>query len=449
MLLNPAECQVLAERIIRLTQADEVAVHLDSLQHCHTRYANNGVTTAGLTTDLTIEIEVTKDRKSGSVTTSEASDAALARAVRQAEAIAELALPDPEYVEPLGPQEYPAIPAFYEESATARSPQILPAVRSVIEAAQKAQVNAYGYYDLSARAQAIANQRGLFGYHRSTWASYSVTARTLDGTGSGWAEDASPRVSQVSPARVGSTAIRKCLESQNPQRLEPGKYTVILEPAALQEMLQFLASSFSARAADEGRSFLSKPGGGNLQGEQVFGENVTLRSDPFDPRTPGSPWSAGRGFFFGGGGAADWIPAERIVWVEKGVVKNLFYNRYWAQKNEQKPTPVPSRVILDGGTATLEDLIASTERGLLVTRFWYIRFLQPQTVQLTGLTRDGVFYIEKGKINHPVTNFRFNESTVNVLKNIEAMTPAVPVDNDILPAVKVREFNFSSVSDAI
>lgn len=447
-MLTRDECRALTEKIIKLAKAEEVAVSVNSTQNCNTRYANNAVTTAGFTSDLSLNIQLTREKRTGAVTANELTDAALERAVRQAETIADLAPPNPEYVEPLGPQTYPDIQAYHEESARARSAQILPAVRSVVEAAEKKQVNSYGYYDVTAEARAIANQLGLFGYHRSTWADYSVTARTLDGKGSGWAQDGAPRVSQVNAQRVASTAIQKCLDSWNPKQLEPGKYTVILEPAALQEMLQFLAFSLGARAADEGRSFLSKKGGGNLLGEKLFGENVSLRSDPFDPRVPGSPWSGGGGFFFGGGGG-DWLPAEKTTWVEKGVVRNLIYDRYWAQKNEKKPTAFPPNLIMDGGPATRNDLVASTERGLLVTRFWYIRFLQPQTVQLTGLTRDGLFYIEKGKIKHPVMNFRFNESTVNVLNNIEAMTAAVPVGTDLLPTVKVREFNFSSLSDAV
>ena len=135
--------------------------------------------------------------------------------------------------------------------------------------------------------------------------------------------------------------------------------------------------------------------------------------------------------------------------VEKGVVKNLVYDRYWAQKNQKKPTPFPANLLMDGSTASLADLIASTERGLLVTRFWYIRFLQPQTLQLTGLTRDGVFYIEKGKIRYPVNNFRFNQSVIELLNNIEGMTPAQPTGDSVLPTIKAREFNFSSLSDAV
>ena len=175
-------------------------------------------------------------------------------------------------------------------------------------------------------------------------------------------------------------------------------------------LLGFLAGGFNARAADEGRSFLSKKGGGSLLGEKVFGENVTLWSDPSDARVPGAPWS--------GSG----IPAAKTSWVEKGVVKNLIYDRYWAQKNERAATPGPSNYLMEGGRATLEELIASTERGLLVTHFWYIRFLQPQTLQLTGLTRDGLFYIEKGKVVRPAMNFRFNQSVVTLLNKVEALT---------------------------
>jgi predicted Zn-dependent protease len=450
MLLTREEAKRLLEKILGLSKLREVAVSLHSSQNCNTRFANNAVTTAGFTESLAIDVTVTRERRSGSARTSETTEAALADTVRRAEAIAETAPADPEYVAPLGPQPYPEIQAFYQESARARSAQLLPAVKTVIRSAMEKKVNSFGYYDVTTEAQAVATKQGLFGYHRHTWADYSVTARTPDGTGSGWAQDAAPALSRIQPDRVGATAIEKCLTSQNPQPLDPGRYTVILEPAALQEMLQFLAFSLGARAADEGRSFLSKAGGGNRKGEKVFGENVTLLSDPFHPRTPGFPWSGGGGFLFGGGGAAGgWIPAEKTVWIEKGVVKNLFYDRYWAERTEQKPTPFPTSVIMEGSTATREELIRSTERGLLVTRFWYIRFLQPQTVQLTGLTRDGLFYIEKGKIKNPVMNFRWNESVVHLLNSIEAMTPAVPVGNDVLPTVKVREFNFSSLSDAV
>ncbi len=437
MLLTRDECKALADKVIRLAKAEEVEVRVSSTQNSNTRYAINTVTTAGFTSGVSVDIEVTQDKRTGSVSVSEFSDEALEKAVRQAEAVAALAPPDPEYVEPLGPQTYPDIKAFYDETAKARTSDIVPAVKSVVAEAEQKKVASFGYYDISSRARALANKRGLFGYHRDTQASYSVTARTPDATGSGWAAQQSPQHKQIDAARIGGTAIRKAIESRAPQRLDPGLYTVILEPQAVADLLGFLGFSFDARAADEGRSFLSKKGGGNVLGEKVFGENVTLWSDPFDARVPGSPWSGNA------------VPAEKMTWVEKGVVKNLIYNRYWAQKNERKPTPSPSNVLMEGGTAKLEDLIASTERGLLVTHFWYIRFLQPQTLQLTGLTRDGLFYIEKGKVVRPVMNFRFNQSVVTMLNKVEAMTASVPVEDSVLPALKVAEFNFSSLSDAV
>jgi predicted Zn-dependent protease len=437
MLLTRDECKTLTDKVIRLGKGGEVEVRISSTQNANTRYANNTVTTAGFTSGVSVDISVTQEKRTGTVSVSELSDEALERAVRQAEAVAALAPPDPEYVEPLGPQTYPEIKGFYDETARARTADIVPAVKAVVAEAEQKKVASFGYYDISSRARALANKRGLFGYHRDTLASYSVTARTPDATGSGWAAQQWPQHKQIDAARIGATAIRKALESRAPQKLDPGLYTVILEPQAVADLLGFLGGGFNARAADEGRSFLSKKGGGSLLGEKVFGENVTLWSDPFDARVPGAPWS----------GAG--IPAAKTSWVEKGVVKNLIYDRYWAQKNERAATPGPSNYLMEGGKATLEELIASTERGLLVTHFWYIRFLQPQTLQLTGLTRDGLFYIEKGKVVRPAMNFRFNQSVVTMLNKIEAMTAAVPVEDSVLPALKVSEFNFSSLSDAV
>jgi hypothetical protein len=216
-----------------------------------------------------------------------------------------------------------------------------------------------------------------------------------------------------------------------------------------------------ARAAEEGRSFLSKPGGGTLAGEKLFPEFVTLRSDPFNRLYSALPWGGGGGGFgggggggFGGGGASGGLPAERMTWIENGVVKNLFYDRYWAAKAGKQPTPFPNRLVLEGGGKSLADLIAAVDRGLLVTRFWYIRVVNPQTMQVTGLTRDGVFLIEQGKVTAPVMNFRFNQSPVEMLKNTVAMGTPVRVRGGegggmIAPAIVVKDFSFTSISDAV
>ena len=237
---------------------------------------------------------------------------------------------------------------------------------------------------------------------------------------------------------MARVAIDKAVLSQKPRRLEPAKYTVILEPAAVSDMVTQILSSFDARDVEEGRSLLTKKGGGTRLGEKMFSEKITMRGDPFDPRHPGPPWTE------------SYLPAQKMSWIDKGVVRNLGYTRYWAKKKNAEPTPSPgSDLIFEGEDNSIDDLIASTERGLLVTRFWYIRDVNPQTGQLTGLTRDGLFMVEKGKIAYPIMNLRWNESPANVLANVEMLSRPVLVGGNVVPGMKARDFNFTSVSDAV
>jgi predicted Zn-dependent protease len=227
-----------------------------------------------------------------------------------------------------------------------------------------------------------------------------------------------------------------------------------LEPKAVNDLVELLASSFSMRTADEGRSFLSRPGGGNRVGEKVFAEAVTIRSDPFDPRVPARPWAGGSmgGFLgFGGAGAAGYagLPTRKITWVENGILKALAVDRYWATKAKAEPRPFFGSIVMEGGKGTVDDLIAGADKALLVTRFWYIRSVNPQNVLVTGLTRDGVWLIEKGKVAGAVTNLRFNDSPVNLLKNVEAMSAPVSTGEMVVPAIRARDFLFTSKSDAV
>jgi predicted Zn-dependent protease len=278
--------------------------------------------------------------------------------------------------------------------------------------------------------------------------------RTDDGTGSGWAGLEAPDFAAIPAAEIARRAAKKAQDSAKPRDLEPGRYTVVFEPRAVNDLVENLTNGLSRRAADEGRSFFSKPGGGNRIGEKIFAESVTIRSDPFDLRVPGRPWigGAGGGFLgfggFGGGNFAG-LPTRKTTWVEKGVLKNLSADRYWAKKIGEEPLPQSGGLVMEGGTGTVRDLIAGTDRGLLVTRFWYIRTVNPQTVQLTGLTRDGVWLIENGKVVAAVNNFRFNDSPVNLLKNIEAMSAAESTGDMVVPAIRARDFNFTSKSDAV
>jgi predicted Zn-dependent protease len=212
---------------------------------------------------------------------------------------------------------------------------------------------------------------------------------------------------------------------------------VILEPEASVELIQNMVFNMGARGADEGRSFLSKPGGATKVGEKLFDERVTITSDPGNPDVPATPW--------GGDGRA----LNPTTWIDKGVVKQLFYSRYWAAQKNVAAIPAPPNIIMAGGTGSLEDLIRDTRRGVLVTRTWYIRTVDPQTLLYTGLTRDGTFYIENGQIKYAVKNFRFNESPVIMLNNVDAFAKPVRQRGNLIPPMRLRDFTFTSLSDAV
>lgn len=456
MLPTEKECRQIAARALGFAKGD-ASVALGFGRESNTRFANNEITTSGADESVNVLVSVTKDSRTGRVSLNEVSDAALERAMKRAEELASLLPPDPEYSGPLPTQKYLDIKAEDDATAKYSASERVPGVRAVVEPAAKEGMNSSGFFQNGASVQCIANKAGNFGYQRSTGASFSATVRTADGTGSGWAQDASWRVGDLDAMRLATTALRKARDSAGPKKLDPSDYTVVLEPAAVADLVGVNFNfALSARAAEEGRSYFSKKGGGTLIGEKVFHESVTIKSDPLDPRRPGSAWGGGGGFGGGGGGGGGFggggeggLASAPITWVESGVLKNLVYDRYWAKKNNREPTPGAGNLVFEGGKETLESLIASTERGLLITHFWYIRVVNPQTMQLTGLTRDGVWLIENGKLAQPVMNFRFNESPGVLLNNVLGMSPAVRSGNSVVPAIKAANFTFSSLSDAV
>jgi predicted Zn-dependent protease len=461
MLMTLDEARNIIDKIFSYSKADECNVAVGAADIANNRFANNSITTTGESKAIAITISSTKGTQTGTVATNETSDAALKAAVEKSEELAGYAPPDPEYIEPIGPQKYPVVPGSFDQ-ATADSGQkeMNAGIGPAIEECAKKGLKSAGYIERDAEALAIGNKRGNFGYATRTLVDYSVTVRTPDGTGSGWATADGTRIAEVDVAAAGRYAIDKAVLSQKPRKLEPGKYTVVLEHAAVREMVPQVFGAFNARNTDEGRSYLSKKGGGTKLGEKLFSEKITAHSDPFDPRNPSLPWSGGVAtslsgvgqFFFGGGGGggASYLPSQKMSWIEKGVPKNLSYNRYWAKKKGAEPTPNPAQgLIIEGEDHSVEDLIKSTEKGLLVTHFFYIRFVNPQTIQLTGLTRDGLFMIENGKVAYPVMNFRWNESPAVVLANVEMLSRPKRIGGAILPAMKVRDFNFTSLSDAV
>ena len=447
MIWPEEQAKKLIDRALSFSKADETFVSLNGGDRGNLRFARNTATTSGASSGYSLAVTTAFGKRSGTVTTAEFDDASLQRAVRNAEEIARLSPENPEAMPVLGPQKYPPTRAYFEDVAGATPEWRAKSVAPAIELSKQKEVVSAGFVETSASLQALGSSKGLFGFDRSTSADYNLTARTPDGSGSGWASKSYSELRLLDPKGLAETAIDKAARSKNPAAIEPGKYTVVLEPSALADMLAFFIFSANARQADEGRSFFSKPGGGNRVGEQVLGEKVRIYSDPAHPLAPSVAFD-GQG-----------LPVARDIWVDKGVLKNLFYSRFWAQKQGKVPTAGPVNMIMDGGSATMADLVAGTERGVLVTRFWYIRTLDPQTLLLTGLTRDGLFLIEKGKVTRPVKNMRWNESPVMALNNIDEMSPAERVVSGegfggsglavVCPAARIREFTFSSSSDAV
>jgi predicted Zn-dependent protease len=436
------EAQKIAQKVIGYSTFPECQVSVTASEQAYTRFANNGITTASLGLRQNVSITVTRDAKTGSYAADDLDEASLRAGVKKAEELANLAPSNSERLAALGPQQYPRTFDLDDRTAKARAPEMIPHVKTIIDIALKQKLVAAGLIERTHRVTAIANKTGLFGFHEAADSQLTTTIRMADGSSSGWAGQPSTRIAELDSAKLGAVASEKCARWKNAQKIDPGNYTVVLEPTAAADIVRLIESGFSGRNTEEGGTFLSKRGGGTMLGEKLFPEYITLRSDPFDPRQPSSPWNG------------DLLPTKPITWIEKGVVTNLAYDRYWATKTGKQPTPRSLSLQLDGTDATLESLIGGVERGLLITHFWYIRGVNPQTLQQTGLTRDGVFLIENGKITTPVLNFRFLESPVRLLKNTTKLGQAIRVRGleggmMIAPALVATDFPLPSISDAI
>ena len=444
--LSRAECEAIAKKVLGYSTTDACRVTINSGARQNTRFAVNQVSTAGDDYNASVSIRAVVGKRVANVTTNRLDDTSLRAAVANAERIAKLAPEDPELLPELDPQQYRESIVWSDKTASLEPEARAEAVRAITSRSLQAGLISTGYLEANAGSTAVANSRGLFAYSRNTSSAFTTTVRTPDGTGSGWAGASDNDFTRIDPELLAERAIEKARRSMNPVGIEPGRYTVILEPTAVANLVALISGSLNARGADEGRSFFSKAGGGNKIGDKVVDERVTLVSDPLDPRVPANTFSG------------DGMPTEKVTWIENGVVKNLAYDRYWAQKTGKAPVNAGGSLSMAGGTSSMEEMIASTERGILVTRFWYIRGVDPRTILFTGLTRDGTFLIENGKVTRPVKNLRYNESPIFMLNNLMAMgrpervsasESGGPGQAIIVPPLKCRDFNFTSTSDAI
>jgi len=456
-IMTEQQAKELLARVLKLSEADECECNLAGSNAGNIRYARNTVTTSGEVSDVTLAVQSSFGKQTGVATINEFDDASLMRVVRRSEQLARLAPENPEWMPVLGPQEYKDTKTWFESTANVTPEQRAKAAASSIVPARKENLIAAGFLDDSEAFIAIMNSKGLFAYNLRSECNLTATIRTADGTGSGWVSRDFKDIDKLDTAAASAVAIRKSLGSRDAKAMEPGRYTVILEPAASATLLGNMVDAMGQRGADEGRSFLSrKPEEGeeadedaprNRVGEKFFDERVTIYSDPAHPDVPTPPF------------AGDGHAVGRTVWVENGVVKTLPNSRYWADKTgvPYRPTAFAgggifggnTQFIMEGGKRSLEEMIADTRRGVLVTRTWYIRAVDPQSLLYTGLTRDGTFYIEDGEIKYPIKNFRFNESPIVMLNNIEELGRPVRIDGRMVPPMKIRDFTFSSLSDAV
>jgi predicted Zn-dependent protease len=437
------DAQAILRKVVALSKADECTATLDGSISGNIRYALNNVSTSGIVSDAELEVQVAYGKRSGIATINEFDDASLARVVARAEELARLAPENPEFMPAIAKQSYKPS-ATYADRTAAITPELRAAVAADCIAPCRANnLVAAGYLEDSQRFSALANSNGNFGYQRSTLLDFTCTVRTDDAHGSGWVARNLADVGQFHTPTEIQIAMDKAKRSSGAKALEPGKYTVILEPGATADLLTYMFEGFDARQADEGRSFMTKKGGGNKLGDKIFDERVNLYSDPWDASVAVLPWDEGG------------VPRARTPIVTKGVVDYLHYSRYWAKLKGKPEIGRPGNLIMTGGDKSTMDLVKTTQKGVLVTRTWYIRMVDPQTVLLTGLTRDGTFYIENGEIKYPIKNFRFNESPVIMLNNVEEFGKPVRVQPQespivmMLPPMKLREFTFTSLSDAV
>ncbi len=440
------EARELCEFVLGFSKANNARVNVNSGWRGFTRTATNRITTAGGSTNTTVQITSVFGKRVDRVTTNRLDKEGLEQAVRDSEELAELSPEDPEYLPELDAQEYVKVEGYYDSTGDLSPETRAESMVLAIDAAKESEAIAAGFMDVRAGTEAVATSNGLFAYQASTGVASTLTVRTPDGQSSGWAGDEAADWGSIESGRIAEDAVRKCQDWRGKESLEPGEYDVVLEPTAVGMLMRNMRNVFNARTADEGRSYFSKRGGGTRIGERLFDSRITITSDPASRDAETSPFT-GQG-----------LAIRPEVWVENGVLRTLSASRFWADRQDIEAKPSPSNLLMAGGDSSIDEMIASVRRGVLITRFWYIRGLNPRTISYTGLTRDGTFLIEDGKITKPVNNFRFNQSMVDLLQNVQmlgAPTRVAASENSsvsspiVVPAMKVRRFNLASVSDAI
>jgi len=455
-MIGRAQTEILLKRVLSLSSADETEVVLLGLDEQLTRFANNTIHQHVAETNRYVVVRAALGRRVGVAATNDLTDTGLERSVEAAIAAARLRPEDPDFPGLPDASGVPEVAGFDEATAGCSPVERAQAVRMVCQRAEEAGCIAAGAFRTGVHEWAVANSHGLFAYHPATESDLTTVVRTEDGSGSGFRAGASWKVAEVDVVALGESAINGALRSRNPRPLEPGVYPVVLEPYATHDLLGTLAYAAGANAVQEGRSWMS-----GRQGERLISSLISIWDDGCDPAGWPLP------FDFEG------VPRQRVDIVRDGVVGDAVYDRARAAKEEGKVStghalpaanpfnpwlnaarygPVPLHAFMGTGESRLEDMIAGTEQGLYVTRFWYTRTVHPREAVMTGMTRDGTFLIEHGELTTPVRNLRFTQSYVEALAGTEAVGQEacrVWADPGVLsaPALKLAAFRFTGATE--
>ena len=445
-LTSERELRRIIDSVLRLaekTDADETEVHVDETISALTRFANNAIHQNVAEHTLTVSIRTVVDQRTARATTNRLDEDSLRSAIEASLSLAHTQPKNPRLLSMPGKQRYKPVNRFVKQTAALTPEDRARAVHRASDLALKKGQVAAGIFSSAQSQMALGNSAGLFAAYRDTHAVFSITMQ--EGSAASWAKANFASVGDIDSQKLAQRASEKAHAAVNPRELEPGRYTVVLEPAAVLDLVGFLFYDFAATAVQDKRSCLN-----NRIGKQIFGKNISITDDVYHP------------FQLGANFDGEGIPRERVILVDKGVPKNLVYARATAKALHKRPTghgfPLPNEygeapmnLVVSGGGSSLEEMIASTDRGLLVTRLWYIREVDPYEKVLTGMTRDGLFLVEKGHVSSAVRNFRFNQSMLEMLSNVELLSAAVRATGEeafemVVPAMKVRNFHFSEVT---
>ena len=413
--------------------------------HCAalTRFANNTIHQNVAEQDRWISVRVALDQRTARATTNRFDPDSIRGAVEQAFALACSAAPDADLL-PLHENSLVSETKRFDAPTASATPEHRGrAVAEAIRIIESAGQTAAGIYSTGQSTEAILNSRGVSAWHAETMAQFSITA--MAGDSSGWAKASAVSLAEIDPVALARSASEKARLSSDPQEIAPGRYAVILEPAAVLDFVGQMFGDFSATSVNDSRSFLT-----DRLGTKLFGDNIHISDDVAHPLQAGVP--------FDGEG----VPRRKLTLVDAGVPRELAYSRSSANRAGVEPTghgfPLPNEIgeaplniVIAGGSTPVDEMIASTDRGILVTRLWYIREVEPYDKIMTGMTRDGTFLIENGRVSCGLRNFRFNQGIIELLNNVEALSPAVRASGEeafdmVVPAMKVRNFNFTEVT---